>query len=70
MVGGPHSSALYNDGSNARREQPLYLTYFPPGLPLNVAPLTYFPANGFSPRTKARPAFRPITEQFHEAIDQ
>lgn len=39
-------------------QEPPSLTYFPPGLPPNGAPLTYFPANGtlLRPRTgRARP---------------
>lgn len=48
-----------NAVSNTQHSPPS-LTYFPPGLPPNVAPLTYFPANGCSPPPEPERASRPM----------
>lgn len=68
--GSPSLGNALHARSGARRRQPPSLTYFPPGLPPNGAPLTYFPANGtlLRPRTgRARP---PTGERFPAGLAQ
>ncbi|XP_064278782.1 basic proline-rich protein-like [Passer domesticus] len=55
---------------HARRRQPPSLTYFPPGLPPDGAPLTYFPANGTLPRPRTGRARPPTAERLRARLAQ
>ncbi|XP_056348219.1 proline-rich protein 2-like [Oenanthe melanoleuca] len=55
---------------HARRRQPPSLTYFPPGLPPDGAPLTYFPANGTLPRPRTGRASPPTGARLRARLAQ